>query len=148
VSTIAVEEDALTTWLVDYLEADTTLMSMLNGQVCPEVDWTSEASPFVRVDRLDGNDLMVIGLFRVWVDTTYHIRGVQHWRGGGRPDRTDINAIGARLDLLLHKKEATTATHQIHSFREEAEPSPTVLEPTGALWLQSGGIYRLRVAAL
>jgi hypothetical protein len=148
VSTIAVEEDALTSWLVDYLEADTTLMSLCNGAVSPEVVWDSNASPFVRLDRLDGNDLMVIGLFRVWADTTYHIRGVQHWRGSGRPDRTEVNAIGARLDVLLHKHEAITATHQIHSFREEPEPTPAVTEANGELWLQSGGIYRLRVAAL
>lgn len=147
-TTIAVEEDALTSWLVDYLEADATLMGMCNGSVSPEVVWDSNASPFVRVDRLDGEDLMVVGLFRVWTDTTYHVRGVQHWRGSGRPDRTDVNAIGARLDALLHKHEATTATHMIHSFREEPEPVPAVTEATGELWLQSGGIYRLRVQTL
>lgn len=147
-TTVAVEEDALTTWLVDYLEADTALMGMCNGAVAPEVFQDTTASPFVRVDRLSGEDLMVIGLFRVWADTTYHIRGVQHWRGSGRPDRTDVNAIGARLDALLHKHEVATATHQIHSFREEPEPTPAVTEANGELWLQSGGIYRLRVAAL
>ena len=147
-STLYVEEDALTSWLVDYLEADTTLMGMCNGSVAPEVIWDSNASPFVRVDRLSGEDLYVIGLTRVWTDTTYHIRGVQHWRGGGRPDRTDVNAIGARLDVLLHKITATTSTHQIHSFREEAEPVPSITEANGELWLQAGGIYRMRVQAL
>ena len=147
-STVAVEEDALSDWLVSYLEADTALMSMCNGAVAPEVVWDSNASPFVRVDRLDGNDLMVIGLHRVWVDTTWHIRGCQHWRGSGRPDRTDVNAIGARLDVLLHAVTATTATIQVHCFREEAEPLPAVTEASGELWLQSGGVYRLRCSAL
>ncbi len=146
--TVVLEEDALTTWLVDYLEADTTLMSLLNGAVAPEVIWDTNASPFVRVDRLDGNDLMVIGLHRVWVDTSWHIRGVEHWRGSGRPDRTNVNLIGARLDTLLHDVEATTATHQLHSFREEPEPTPAVTEANGELWLQAGGIYRMRVSAL
>jgi hypothetical protein len=148
VSTIAVEEDALTDWLIDYLEADTTLMSYCNGLVSPDVVWETNVSPFVRVDRLDGTDVMVIGLHRVWADTTYHIRGVYHWRGSGRPDRTDVNAIGARLDTLLHNHEVLTGTWQIHSFREEAEPTPSVFEPNGELWLQSGGVYRLRISAL
>jgi len=145
---VTLEEDALTEWIVDYLSSDSTLMGMLNGEIAPEVVWDSNASPFVRVDRLDGHDLMVIGLHRVWADTTYHIRGVFHWRGSGRPDRTDVNAIGARLDALLHDHEATTATHQIHSFREEPTPTPAVTEANGELWLQAGGVYRMRVSAL
>lgn len=144
---VMTEEDALTEWLVDYLSADTTLMAMLNGEIAPEAVWGTNASPFVRVDRLDGNDLSVIGLYRVWVDTTYHIRGVFHWRGSGRPDRTEVNAIGARIDALLHGHEAVTATHRVHGFREEPTPTPATVEG-GDLWLQSGGIYRLRVSAL
>jgi hypothetical protein len=142
------EEDALTEYIVDYLSADTTLMAMLNGEIAPEVVWDSNASPFVRVDRLDGNDLMVIGLTRVWVDTSWHIRGVFHWRGSGRPDRTEVNAIGARLDALLHDHEASTTTMQMHSFREEPEPTPAVTEANGELWLQAGGIYRMRLSSL
>ena len=147
--TVVLEEDALTTWLVDYLEADTTLMAMLNGPIAPEVRWGTLASPFVKVDRLDGHDLMVIGLHRVWSDTTWHVRGVDHWTpGSGQPDRTEVNAIGARLDVLLHNHEAVTGTYQIHAFREEPEPTPAVTEANGELWLQSGGIYRMRVSAL
>ncbi len=142
------EEDALSDWLVDYLEADSTLMGLLNGQVAPEVVWDTNASPFVRVDRLDGEDLKVVGLNRVWVDTTWHVRGVEHWRGSGRPDRSSVNAIGSRLDTLLHDHEALTATHHFHSFREDPEPLPAVTEPNGELWLQSGGVYRIRVSAL
>jgi hypothetical protein len=148
VVSVVLEEDALATWLVDYLEADDTLMGMLNGSVAPEVTWDRNASPFVRVDRLDGEDLMVIGLHRVWVDTQWHVRGVEHWRGSGRPDRTDVNAIGARLDELLHDHEATTATIQVHSFRTEPEPMPAVTEPDGSLWLQAGGLYTLRASAI
>jgi hypothetical protein len=145
---VTLEEDAITEWLISYLEADVTLMSYLNGYVAAEAWQDSTNSPFVRVDRLDGNDLMVTGLHRVWTDTTYVVRGVQHWRGGGRPDRTDINQIGARLDTLLHDHEATTTTHQIHSFREEADPLPAVVTSDGELWLHSGGVYRLRCTAL
>jgi hypothetical protein len=140
-------EDAITEYLVAYLEADTTLMGMLNGPVAPEVIWGSELGPLVRIDRLDGDDLYVIGLYRVWVDTTYHIRAVQQWRGSGRPDRTDVNAIGDRLDELLHGHEAISGSYQFHVFREEPTPSPAVVEPGGELWLQSGGIFWVRANA-
>lgn len=140
-------EDAITEYLVSYLESDGTLMGMLNGDVSPEVFQDTTASPFVRVDRLDGSDLNAVGLYRVWVDTTYHIRGVFHWRGSGRPDRTDVNAIGARLDTLLHDHEAVSGAYQFHIFREEPTLTPAVVEPNGEVWLQSGGVYRIRANA-
>ena len=143
-------EDALTDWLVGYLEGDATLMGMLNGDIAPEATWGRNASPHVRVDRLDGADLLAIGLTRVWVDTQHHVRGCFHWTGSGRPDRTEVNAIGARLDELLHDHEAVESGFHFHSFREEAEPNPATLESTPdgmQLWLQSGGLYRIRVGA-
>jgi hypothetical protein len=140
-------EDAITEYLVDYLESDSELMGMMNGPVSPEVVWGTEAGPLVRVDRLDGEDLFAVGLYRVWVDTTYHIRAVQQWRGSGRPDRTEVNAIGARLDELLHDHEAISGDYQFHVFREEPTPNPAVVEPGGELWLQSGAIFRIRASA-
>jgi hypothetical protein len=149
--TVLLEEDALVDWLIAYLEADTMLMSLIApDHVMVGVYEKTEAAPYIRIDHLDGEDLMVIGLHRVWVDATYHIRGVSHWRGTGQPDRTEVNTIGARLDALLHDQESVTATHSIHSFREEPEPLPTIYEAgsTNPVWLQSGGIYRIRAAAI
>jgi hypothetical protein len=140
-------EDAITEYLVDYLESDDELMGMVSA-VHPEVIPGSSGGPFVRVDRLDGEDLNAVGLYRVWVDTAWHIRVAQQWRGSGRPDRTDVNAAGARLDELLHDHEAVSGDYQFHSFREEPTPNPAVVEPGGELWLQSGGIYRIRANAV
>jgi hypothetical protein len=140
-------EDATVEYLVTYLESDAELMGMLNGEISPEVIWGTEAGPLVRIDRLDGDDLYVIGLYRVWVDQTYHIRVVQQWRGSGRPDRTEVNAAGQRLDTLLHGHEAISGSYQFHVFREEPTPSPAGVEPGGELWLQSGGVYRVRANA-
>ena len=91
---------------------------------------------------------MVIGLHRVWVDTLYHVRGCLHWQDRGRPDRSEVNAIGQRIDELLHDYEGVTSEYQIHSFREDGEPNPEVVEDDGELWLQSGGLYRVRVNPL
>ena len=139
-------EDLATDWLVTHLEADAELMGMVN-EIAPNAWWESLASPFVRVDYLDGEDLMVIGLHRIWADCTFHVRGVVHWNGRGQPDRTEVNAIGARLDALLHDNESITATLEIHSFREDPTPMPAVVE-RGDLWLQSGGVYRVRARAV
>ena len=142
------EEEALTSWICDTLENDSTLMGMLNGGIVGEAFRGTSASPFVAVQRLDVEDLMVIGLHRVWTDTVYHVWAAFHWRGSGRPDRTEVDEIAQRIDDLLHDAEDTTADFSIHSFREEPEPTPVVVEPQGGLWLQSGGLYRLRAAAV
>ena len=145
--TVVLQEDALQEYIVDYLSADATLMGMCNGEVAPEAIWGTNASPFVRIDRLDGADVLVIGLTRVLVDATYHIRGCEHWRGMGRPDRSSVNAIGARIDVLLHKADGNDGAYRIASWREEPEPNPALVEADGELWLQSGGIYRFQITA-
>lgn len=141
------QEDAITEWLVSYLAADSALMALCNGDVTPEVTWDANAAPFVRVDRLEASDLMVIGLFRVWTDCLYHVRGCDHVPAAAQvPDRTDVNAIGARIDALLHDQETSSSGFSIHSFREEGEPNPAQTERDGSLWMQSGGLYRIRAA--
>ena len=139
-------EDLVLTWLVERLENDTALSGMSNG-VAPEAVWGTLKAPFIRIDRLEANDLMVIGLYRVWADCLFHVRGVFHWNGSGRPDRAEVDAIGGRIDELLHKVEDTTSSVQLHSFREEGTPDPAIVE-NGDLWLQSGGLYRVRARAV
>ena len=63
------------------------------------------------------------------------------------PTGRTINAIGERLDELLHEVDVLTGTHSIHGFREDPEPTPAVVED-GDLWLQAGGVYRLRAFPL
>jgi hypothetical protein len=140
-------EDLALDWLVGRLEADRELMRMVNGGVAPNAIWGTLRSPFVRVDYLDGEDTLVVGLHRVWVDATYHIRAVEQWRGSGRPDRTTVNRIGGRIDQLLHAYEEQTDVLAVHSFREEPSPQPALVE-NNSLWLQSGGIFRVRAQTL
>lgn len=145
--TTLLQEDAITEWLVAYLAADSVLMGYCNGDVTPEVTWDANRAPFVRVDRLEANDLMVIGLYRVWTDCLYHVRGCDHVPAAAQvPDRSTVNAIGARIDTLLHDQEVTSGGFSIHCFREEGEPNPAQTERDGSLWMQSGGLYRLRAA--
>jgi hypothetical protein len=141
-------EDEITSWLLSYLSSDSELSSLVNGEIAPDATWGTNRSPYVRIDRLDGEPKVVIGLHRIWTDSLYHVRGVVHWQGGGQPDRAEVNAIGARIDALLHDHEETTSTIHVHSFEEESEPLPAVTEASGDLWLQSGGLYRIRASAI
>lgn len=132
-------------YLVDYLTADTTLQGLVNGVWRKSVP-QSQAFPVVKIDRLDGDDLMVVGLNRVWADMTFLVRGIVHWQAGGQPDWTDVRTVGDRLDALLHGHEGTGAGVSVHSFREEPWDDETV--ESGDLFLHVGGVYRVRAQAV
>jgi hypothetical protein len=135
------EQAAAQQYLLDYLGADATLIGLLEGGVWTDVIPQSVRFPVVKVVHQDANDLMVVGLHRVWADLTFLVRGIVHWTGSGHPDWTTVRAIGDRLDTLLHDHEAVTSELQVHSFREEAFVDET-LEPD--TFLHCGGFYRVR----
>jgi hypothetical protein len=140
------EEVAAQNFLVNYLTADATLMGMLNGGVFLRSTPTIARDPFVKIDKQDAADLMVIGLARVWADLTFLIRGIVKWTSSGSPDWTTVGAIANRLDQLLHDHESTDGTVTVHSFREETFSDETT--EGGNLFLHAGGIYRCRAQAV
>lgn len=138
-------------WLKGYLEDDGTLMGMLNGGVYFRSTPTGVRTPVVKMDRLDGNDLMVLGMHRVWADLTYLIRGVTQG-----PDWSDVKEIAHQLDTLLHRTagesvavtapDGTAMTVYVNEiFREEPFTDETT--EGGNYYLHAGGVYRLRVQA-
>jgi hypothetical protein len=139
------EATAAGTYLVDLLEADSTLGGLVNGVWRKSVP-QSEPFPVVKIDRLDGDDLNAVGLYRVWADMTFLVRGIVHWRGSGQPDWSDAQAIGDRIDALLHDHEGADAAVSVHAFREEAWDDETL--ESGDLFLHVGGIYRVRAQAV
>jgi hypothetical protein len=140
------EEAAAQQYLLDYLNADSTLTAMLSSGVWLRSVPQSSSFPAVKIDRQDSEDLMVVGLARVWANLSFLIRGIVHWRGGGQPDWTDVRAIGDRLDALLHDHEGDDGTVAVHSFREESYTDETI--ESGDLFLHVGGIYRVRARAV
>lgn len=138
------EEIAAQNYLMELLEADDELSGMIGG-VAWRTSWSQLKSPFVKMDRQDASDLMVVGLDRVWVDLTFLVRGVEHWRGSGQPDWGTVREISDRIDELLHDHEGTDGTVSVHVFREETYTDETV--EGGDLWLHAGGIYRVRAQA-
>ena len=139
------EEAAAQDYLLSVLSADVALTSLLaagtQGVFLRSVP-QSARFPVVKIDRQDADDLMVVGLNRVWADLTFLVRGVTHWTGRGVPDWTTVRAIADRLDTLLHAHTGTTATLEVHSFREESFTDETI--EGGDLFLHAGGIYRVR----
>lgn len=140
------EEAAAQQYLLDYLGADSTLTGMLESGVWLKSVPQSSRFPAVKIDRQDADDLHAVGLYRVWADLSFLIRGIVHWTGGGQPDWTGVRAIGDRLDALLHAHEGQDATVAVHSFREETWTDETI--ESGDLFLHVGGIYRIRARAL
>ncbi len=139
------EAGAAGQYLVDYLGEDAPLSALVSGVWRKSVP-QSAPFPVVKIDRLSGDDLMVIGLHRVWTDMTFLVRGVVHWKSSGQPDYTDVRAIGDRIDTLLHDHEANTAELEVHSFREEPFDDETI--ESSDLFLHMGGVYRLRARAV
>jgi hypothetical protein len=139
------EEAACQDYLRAYLEADTTLVAMLEGGVWLRSVPKTARYPVIKIDRADAADLMVVGLHRVWADLSFLVRGIVHWTGSVQPDWTTVRAIGDRIDTLLHEHEATTSELEVHAFREESFTDET-LEPD--LFLHVGGIYRVRARAV
>jgi hypothetical protein len=141
------EEAAALDYLVNYLSADTTLMSMANGVWTRSVP-KSAPFPAVKIDVMDRADVQAIGLIRVWDDLGFLVRAqAKNPTGFGEsPDWTEIRTIGDRIDVLLHAHEEVTSELQVHSFREESYTDETI--EGGDLYLHCGGIYRLRAHAV
>lgn len=139
------EEASAQDYLVSYLQSDATLMDLVNSVWLRTVP-RSEPHPVVKIDRLDADDVMAIGLTRVWDDLTFLVRGTTKWEDRGNEDWSEVRAISDRIDALLHAHEAVTSELQVHSFREESFTDETL--ESGDLYLHAGGIYRLRAHAL
>lgn len=141
-----IEEAAAQQYLLNRLSGDATLAGLATGGMWLRSVPERTKMPVVKIDRQDADDLMVVGLARVWADLTFLVRGVSHWRGSGVPSWTEARAIGDRVDTLLHDHEGSDATVNVHSFREEGFTDETL--EAGDLFLHVGGIYRVRARSL
>jgi hypothetical protein len=145
-STIMNEEVATQSWLRDYLDADATLAQTINGVYVRSVP-IKQALPVVKLDRLQATDLYTVGLYRVWADQLWLVRGIVHWQGSGQQDWSDVQTIANRIDVLLHKQSITASPIQLDIFREESYTDEQAASG-GGLMLHGGGLYRIRAHAL
>jgi hypothetical protein len=140
------EEAAAQQYLLDLLAADVTLTGLATGGVWLRSLPQRARMPAVKIDRQDADDLMVVGLNRVWSDMSFLVRGISHWRGSGAPSWAEARAIGDRIDALLHDHEGSNSEVAVHSFREEPFTDETL--EAGDLFLHVGGVYRVRAQAV
>jgi hypothetical protein len=139
------EEVAAQLLLKDMLEADSTLMGMVNGIALRSVH-ESVAVPFVKIDRQDASDLMVINMTRVWSNLTYLVRGID-----AGPYWDDVQAIANRIDQVLHRGNGSNTTVSMYGIRRiETFTDETVEGPPASrkLYVHAGGIYELYAQAL
>src|SRR6266496_3411513 len=145
-STILNEEVATQTWLQSYLAADATLGALITGVWVHSVP-RSQALPVVKIDRQSASDIYTVNLYRALSDLLYLVRGIDHWKGSGQQDWSTAQAIGNRLDVLLHKHSEATASIQVDIFREESFVDEQT-SSDGTTFLHCGGMYRIRTHAL
>lgn len=139
------EEAAVADYLIDYLSSDATLAGMVNGFWLRSTP-TDVATPLVKIDRQDAEDVMVVNLFRVYANCTFLIRAAVENQERGQPDWSEVRSIADRIDTLLHKHEANETDLEWHSYREESFTDETI--ESGKLYLHAGGIYRVRAHAV
>jgi hypothetical protein len=149
-TTVLNEEVAAQSWLKDKLKADVTLMDMVTGVRYRSVE-TDLRTPFIKIDRLDSSDLMVVGMYRVWANLTYLVRAVVQWEGGGDLGWDEawdrVQVIADRIDVVLHRTSGTSSTVNVGEvYREETFTDET--QESGDTYLHAGGIYRCHVMAL
>ena len=126
----------------DYLEADATLMGLLNGGIHFRTVSVNRLTPFVKIERLEASDLMVINGNRVWTDLLYNIRGIANG-----PDWDEVAAIANRLEQLLHKQTYTDdVVGLVDIIREEPWEDETIED--GTYYVHAGGLYRFKAQAV
>lgn len=138
---MANEEVMAMLWLRDFLAADSVLSSSVTGVFMRSTPTTAR-TPVVKIDRQSASDLMVVGMYRVWNDLTFLVRGITNG-----PAWDDVLAIANQIDTVLHRAAGQNSTVAVQEvFREESFSDETI--EGGDLYLHAGGFYRLRARAL
>lgn len=138
------EEVAAQALLKGALEADATLMGMVNGVSLRSVS-SHLATPFVKIDRQDASDLTVVGMARVWSELTYLVRGITDHQQD--PEWTLVGAIADRIENVLQEATITGTTAVVYCVRR-LEPFTDETIESGDLFKHAGGIYEMYAQAL
>lgn len=138
------EEVAAQALLKAALEADPTLMGMVNGISLRSVS-DRLSTPFVKIDRQDASDLVVVGMARVWSDLTYLVRGITTHQED--PEWTEVGAIADRIENVLSEAVFNGTTATVYCVRR-MEPFTDETIESGDLFKHAGGIYEMYAQAL
>lgn len=142
--TLINEEVAAQLLLKGALEADATLMGMVNGVSLRSVS-THLQTPFVKIDRMDASDLTIIGMHRVWSEITYLVRGITTHQED--PEWSEVAEIADRIENVLSAATINGNTATIYCVRR-LEPFTDETIESGDLFKHAGGIYEMYAQAL
>lgn len=124
-------------WLYGVLHGDATLLGLgrdvFPGGTAPE----SFGFPFVTFQFMSGRDLMEIASIRIWTNMIWLVKVV-----GETADISTLDAIWARIDVLLHRGSGTPAAGTVWAcVRESTFELPETIQ--GKQYRSLGGTYRL-----
>lgn len=138
------EEVAAQTLLKSTLEADSTLMGLVNGVALRSVS-ERLPTPFVKIDRQDASDLTVVGMARVWSELTYLVRGITSHEQD--PEWELVGAIANRIENVLQEATINGTTATVYCIRR-LEPFTDETIESNTLYKHAGGIYEMYAQAL
>lgn len=128
-------------WLYTTLSGDATLMSLAPGGVFDVIAPKGTAYPFVQFQFQAGTDLMVIGGYRVLVNSVWMVAVIAQTEELG-----DVFPAGDRIDALLHRQSGTvTGEGLILSCVRERPVNPPPWPENGLVYRRYGGDYRIQV---
>lgn len=126
-------------WLVQTLKADGTLMGLVtNVYTYPIPPGTDR--PYVLISEQASNDLMSLGVNRVWVNGLWVVRAVfdaAGWTG-------NLESAANRIDTVLHGKEGVVSGGNIWACYRE-QPFRLIENNGGQQIRHLGGLYRILV---
>jgi len=143
-ATLINEEVAAQLLLKATLEADSTLMGMVEGIALRSVS-DRLPTPFVKIDRQDASDLTVVGMARVWSELTYLIRGITDHEQD--PEWAVVGAIADRIENVLQEATINGTTATVYCIRR-LEPFTDETIESNTLYKHAGGIYEMYAQAL
>jgi hypothetical protein len=124
-------------WLYGVLHGDVTLMGLgrdvFPGGTAPE----SFGFPFITFQFMSGLDYAAVGAYRIWTNMIWLVKTV-----GETADVSTLDAIMARIDVLLHRGSGTPTAGIVWAcVRESTFELPETIQ--GKQFRSLGGTYRL-----
>jgi hypothetical protein len=130
-------------WLVDYLEADPELSSLVSGVFSTFIGYSNDPLPVVRFFLVEQDDLMTNNATRVWSEFVYQVEAITNG-----PDATEARAISQRVDELLHRLRGETSSTVLVQEVFRRAPLFRRTKEGGDEYIYAGGEYVMRVTAL
>jgi len=127
------------TWLHNVLSNDVTLSGLVGSRIYGYVAPNKATFPLVIFQFQGGRDVAGVGAARIMTSGVWLVKSVDR-----ETNFTNLKAIEARIDSLLHKASGSVADGQVLACVRE-EPFSLVEVIDGIQYRHLGGMYRVLV---